>query len=128
MFICQPCATKENIDSFWFTAGPLSRGNCEMCETYSICLDWQSYKKEHQSNGDTELTKALSILVRYLSVDKSPGSYYHTWQSNIAMAFHDELFMHEFGGIIDINKSEALLVCNKAAERFLRTLMLDANK
>lgn len=33
---------------------------------------------------------AIDHLREDLSKDKSEGSYYHTWQANIAMCFYDE--------------------------------------
>ena len=36
------------------------------------------------------LPKAIEILCNALREDKSEGSYYYSWQANIAMAFYDE--------------------------------------
>lgn len=37
------------------------------------------------------LYEAIDILKAELSKDTAPGSYYHAWQSNIAMSFHDAM-------------------------------------
>jgi hypothetical protein len=39
---------------------------------------------------DSELAKAMEIVIREMKKDTSEGSYYYTWQANIAMAFYDE--------------------------------------
>lgn len=36
-----------------------------------------------------ELQEAIKVLQQELSKDKSEGSYYYTWQANIAVAFQD---------------------------------------
>lgn len=69
-----------------------------------------------------KITEAITTLTEELSKDKSEGSYYYSWQANIAMSFYDELITHEFGSRIDIDKSEAISICNKAAKRFLDQL------
>lgn len=70
-----------------------------------------------------KITKAIKVITEELEKDKSPGSYYHTWQANIAMAFYDELCIYEFGSRVDIEKSEMALLCNRAANRFLNLLI-----
>lgn len=39
---------------------------------------------------NTELKQAVETLCNALHEDKSEGSYYYSWQANIAMAFKDE--------------------------------------
>ena len=56
--------------------------------------------------------QAMNHLIQELRKDKEPGSYYYSWQSNIAMAIYDS-----FGDIE--NKHE---LCNVAAKRFLDQL------
>ena len=53
-------------------------------------------------------------LIEELRKDKTEGSYYHSWQSNIAMAMYDELEGKA-------TKEE----CNNGAKRFLELLILD---
>ena len=57
----------------------------------------------------TNLTKDL---IKELKKDKSEGSYYHTWQANIAMAMFDEL-----------NGKATKEECNNGAKRFLEILI-----
>jgi hypothetical protein len=170
MFICESCGKKEGVDSFWFTFGALSRGNCELCNSYSVCYDWKGYKKENASNlnhghqatglytqeqidyvnniSDSELKdhllhqirlrdnlradrdafekqagawpsvpKAMERIIKELSEDKSEGSYYYSWQANVAMAFKDE-FQRNY----DIDKGNIHQVANNAARNFLDML------
>ena len=54
----------------------------------------------------------ITELVEELKKDKSEGSYYYSWQSNIAMSMYDELDDK-------ITKEEA----NNGAKRFLEMLI-----
>ena len=58
-----------------------------------------------------KLEKAISCLSKNLSADKTPGSYYHTWQSNIAMSIMDNTMY--------VTHEEA----NNAAKAFLELLI-----
>jgi len=55
----------------------------------------------------------IKELVEELKKDKSEGSYYHSWQANIAMAMFDELDGKA-------TKEE----CNNGAKRFLEMLIM----
>jgi len=68
------------------------------------------------------LPEAIKVLQNALTEDKEPGSYYHSWQSNIAMAFVDEynsqtevkeMYPHQSNGL---NIPE---IANEAAKNFL---------
>lgn len=66
------------------------------------------------------LYAAIERLKLELLKDKEPGSYYYTWQSNIAMAFYDAYrskFSHEN---IEMHKIHKL--ANDAAINFLEIL------
>ena len=72
----------------------------------------------HKINKGTKMENpvpdALAIIVKYLQNDKS---YYIAWQSNIAMAFQDE--MHRKGyRLPDLHE-----IANKAADNFLKLLI-----
>lgn len=70
---------------------------------------------------------AMQILINSWKQDKEPGSYYHAWQSNIAMAFYDQIGQ----ALFDINgdKVEILEAANKAAANFIDHLIAnDENK
>lgn len=54
----------------------------------------------------------IDKLIEELRKDKTPGSYYYVWQSNIAMVMYDELDGK-------ITKEEA----NRGAVRFLELLI-----
>jgi hypothetical protein len=123
MFICESCGKKEGIDSFWFTVGPLSRGKCEMCGKIATCFDWQGYKKE-PAKEKADLQKAVEILIAELAKDKSEGSYYYSWQANIAMAFQDEFNRYAAskeieGTAMNFNIHQ---ISNTAAKNFLDLL------
>lgn len=64
----------------------------------------------------TELSAAINTLTKELSKDKSKGSYYHSWQCNIAMAFTDAC--NEFA-----NKESLPAISNVAAKNFLDRLI-----
>lgn len=68
---------------------------------------------------DKKLKDAVDTLVAALSEDKSDGSYYYSWQANIAMAFKDE------GGLFTYNNLTPELlhkIANDGAKRFLDIL------
>ena len=54
----------------------------------------------------------IKDLIEELKKDKSEGSYYYSWQANIAMAMFDEL-----------NGKATKEECNNGAKRFLETLI-----
>ena len=69
------------------------------------------------------VTEAAQFLMNALREDKTEGSYYYAWQSNIAMAFYDEYNVAKEKWHIenpyiqfmpDIHK-----IANDAAKRFL---------
>jgi len=72
---------------------------------------------------NTELSNGINALVEELSKDKSEGSYYYAWQSNIAMAFFDQ-FLNDHEGSLTTRQLHE--VSNKAAKRFLETLIVTA--
>ncbi len=71
---------------------------------------------------NTELKNAVNTLIEELSKDKSEGSYYYSWQANIAMAFKDEFYRETLkghtGNNVDVHK-----VANQAAKNFLDLLI-----
>lgn len=71
-----------------------------------------------------KLKEAVSVLVTELNADKSEGSYYHTWQANIAMCFFDEC--KEQGS--QMESSALAKLCNDGAKRFLEHLCYVGNK
>lgn len=76
---------------------------------------------------DTKLREAIDILCSELQKDKSEGSYYYSWQANIAMAFKDE-----FDRKLEEHKTHATKwlfkengvheIANNAAKNFLDML------
>ncbi|MFA6000183.1 MAG: hypothetical protein WC783_04390 [Candidatus Paceibacterota bacterium] len=64
-----------------------------------------------------KVPKALKILKKAFK-DKSPGSYYDSWVSNIAVSFYDECSKK---GIP--NMAKIRLIANDAAENFLSSLL-----
>lgn len=71
-----------------------------------------------------ELKSAIDVLKAELKADCSEGSYYHSWQSNIAMAYLDahKKVMPETGN----NLPDHILaqIGNAAAGMFLNNLIL----
>lgn len=66
-----------------------------------------------------KILEALSVIVDELKKDKSEGSFYHTIQSNIAMAFKDE-FDRKGKGYT--SRATIHLIANNAAKQFLDLL------
>ena len=68
-----------------------------------------------------ELPNAIKVLQKHLSEDKSEGSYYYSWQANIAMAFKDEMARYM---PLDVKGTEEVhQIANRAAKNFLDLLI-----
>jgi hypothetical protein len=67
---------------------------------------------------EDSIKKAIDILVREFKKDKSNGSYYHSWQSNIACAIMDTM--------PDVENIHGL--ANEAARKFLDILIGEEGK
>lgn len=77
--------------------------------------------REAIKSASLELPYAIGRLVEELSKGKSEGSYYHGWQSNIAMAFIVE-YVRLNPNMQDSNKEILHQVANRAATNFLDSL------
>lgn len=70
------------------------------------------------------LEEAIEVLCNALREDTSEGSYYYSWQANIAMAFYDavqeDLVDGEEGSI---NDKKLVEYSNEAAKNFLNLLI-----
>lgn len=77
-------------------------------------------------SNQTEISKAIDVLIAALNEDKSEGSYYYSWQANIAMAFK-----YEYDSKIKMvhNMHESLIhdIANQAAKNFLDMLCRKSN-
>jgi hypothetical protein len=62
-------------------------------------------------------------LIEELSKDQSEGSYYHSWKSNIAMAFYDTIYQQDKGNDGLVLPFDLHEVSNKVAENFLQQLI-----
>ena len=75
---------------------------------------------------------AVNHLTNELGKDKSEGSYYYTWQANIAMAFYDEFEkqsdLHEKFTKWLMLENGVHEIANKAAKNFLDLLISQSNK
>jgi len=70
---------------------------------------------------ESDLPNAVTTLIKALSEDKTEGSYYYSWQANIAMAFKDEWDSEQFQQ--SQQDSEAVhRLANQAAKNFLNLL------
>lgn len=75
---------------------------------------------EKQAAEWPSVAKAVERITSAMLEDKSEGSYYYSWQANIAMAFQDEWNRHDENKYC---KSEHLhMVANNAAKNFLDLL------
>ncbi len=77
-----------------------------------------------------EKRKFMEELVNELKKDKSEGSYYYTWQANIAMVFKDEVcrIMKErlvgtMSQTIILSREAFHNIANNAAKNFLDLLI-----
>lgn len=74
-----------------------------------------------------ELQEAIKVLQKHLREDKSEGSYYYSWQANIAVCFQDE-FWKSFAEqdeelFLKIESSLIHSISNQAAKNFLDNLI-----
>ena len=65
---------------------------------------------------EISVADAVAVLIAELKKDKAPGSYYYSWQSNIACAIMDS-FMDA------PNPVDAPNWANEAAKKFLENLI-----
>lgn len=86
-------------------------------------------KNEQPEQVETTIEQAVKTIAKELRADKNPGSYYHSWQSNIAMAINDEMedFSASKGGRTHIYNNR-LEIANAAAKRFLDLLIYNSGK
>jgi hypothetical protein len=71
---------------------------------------------------ENNLSQSINTLVDALSKDKSEGSYYYSWQANIAMSMLDQLVDEKLlvpGSRLYVYFHEA---ANNGAKRFLDQL------
>ena len=73
------------------------------------------------------LPNAITILISALNEDKSEGSYYYSWQANIAMAFKDE-YERFNPHMKDGNKEIIHRIANNAAKNFLDMLCIQPSQ
>jgi len=61
-------------------------------------------------NKETTVAEAMQVLSKALAKDKTPGSYYWGWQSNLACSLMDNVNMeHDFANEIAIKFLELLI-------------------
>lgn len=69
----------------------------------------------------SNIKEAIDTLVLALEEDgKEPGSYYYSWQANIAMCIYDEFQSRPFPIMLP---EEYNMIFNKGAQRFLDMLI-----
>jgi hypothetical protein len=93
-------------------------------------INKEEIKIDRRENILSQELMRLSIrkLSLELSRDKSEGSYYHSWQSNIAIAFIDEFNIQKdmvelTGSIYNFEELNFYEIANNAAKRFLDQLI-----
>jgi hypothetical protein len=74
------------------------------------------------------LRLSIDKLTLELSKDKAEGSYYYSWQANIAMAFKDEFCRKyeeggEKGAVYELEDLDIHEIANDAAKNFLDLLI-----
>ena len=118
--LCDVCGKNETLERTYFNY-PIkckchSPKHFEMRRHGKDCLPKEpGYTNVQFSTEDLKnpVCIALPILVYALNEDKDPGSYYHTWQSNIACAIMDTM-----PNVENIHE-----LANEAAKRFLENLI-----
>jgi hypothetical protein len=76
---------------------------------------------------ESKVYKAVETLCEELAKDKSEGSYYYSWQANIAMSFQDEFWRtvekedKNIYGNIEVPLVQK--IANEAAKNFLNLLI-----
>lgn len=94
-------------------------------------LELKPGDKYFQSISDGLTTEQAMNKIRFeLQKDKEPGSYYHLWQSNIAMAFYDAAAKYAMENNINWDQQDARItheIANTAAKNFLDNLCNQAN-
>lgn len=104
-------------------------GNSSWYDVHRTVLrlnDEPTKKQEHMPFGigvpdNQALPSAVRTIVEELKKDKSPGSYYYTWQANIAQCIESALcseYLHNFSG--DDKMRRAI---NEGAKNFLDLLI-----
>ena len=74
---------------------------------------------------ESDIPNAVGALIKALIEDKSEGSYYYSWQANIAMAFKDEWDREQFQQS-DQDSAAVHRLANNAAKNFLEMLCHEA--
>lgn len=87
-----------------------------------VDLEFYSYMKKYVDYKSSKITvkEAVEVLCNALREDTSEGSYYYSWQANIAMCMYDSFD----GSDIELVGDKVLLgICNKGAKNFLNMLI-----
>lgn len=76
---------------------------------------------------EDNVKNAIEVLTKALRADKSEGSYYYSWQANIAMAFQDAYgwVMKGSLSLIPPTAQDLHEISNKAAKNFLDLLIAE---
>ena len=73
--------------------------------------------------SNNKLKEAIEVLIDALKEDKSEGSYYYSWQANIAMSFVDEFNRNPGEYTSNVEYPLLLEIANQAAKNFLDLLI-----
>ena len=87
----------------------------------------EKYNQSIERSDFTSVKDAMKVVCSALAENCLPGSYYHSWQANIAMAFYDEYWKWE-GGSGELTRTEINRIANKAAQNFLNLLIMDGSE
>jgi len=67
------------------------------------------------------IPEAITVITDAMNEDKSEGSYYYSWQANIAMAFQDE-YNRSKEKVDFLDDLNIHAISNNAAKNFLNML------
>lgn len=73
----------------------------------------------------SNISEAIKTITNALKEDKSEGSYYYSWQANIAMAFKDEFENRMGEQDTCVGKQTLHIISNEGAKNFLDLLCRD---
>lgn len=112
------CHSPQHFEIVW---------HCEGCVPKEPVETKLSIKTEHlksMANHPT-IPEATKVITDALEEDKSEGSYYYSWQANIAMAYIDnERWYKEKTGKETLTEEDKHTIANNAAKYFLNLLCM----
>lgn len=111
--------TDESDDGSWIESKDFYK-IAEDCAR--ICYDHSAALRAEVERVNVDVLRAVDVICNELRKDQSDGSYFYSWQANIAMSFYDEF--KSFSGKRGRHEAVESIhhIANEAARRFLHSL------